>query len=46
MKLWREADAALTPMAEVEDNMKVKIVISSDAPELSLARIQLELEAF
>ena len=26
--------------------MKVKIVISSDAPELSLARIQLELEAF
>ena len=25
--------------------MKVKIVISSDAPQLSLARIQLELEA-
>ena len=34
------------PVPEVEDNMKVKIVISSDAPQLSLARIQLELEAF
>ena len=34
------------PVPEVEDNMKVKIVISSDAPKLSSALIQLELEAF
>ena len=34
------------PVPEVEDNMKVRIVTSSDAPELSLAWIQLELEAF
>ena len=30
-------------MPEVEDDMNVKIVISSDAPELSSALIQLEL---
>ena len=33
-------------MPEVEDDMNVKIVISSDAPKLSSALIQLELEAF
>ena len=33
-------------MPEVEDDMNLKIVISSDTPELNLARIQLELEAF
>ena len=33
-------------MPEVEDDMEVKIVISSDAPKLSSALIQLELEAF
>ena len=33
-------------MLEVEDDMNVKIVISSDAPKLSSALIQLELEAF
>ena len=33
-------------MPEVEDDMNVKIVISSDTPELNLAQIQLELEAF
>ena len=27
MKLWREADAASMPVSEVEDDMKVKIVI-------------------
>ena len=46
MKLWREADDASTPVPKVEDDMNVKIVISSDALELSLAQIQLELEAF
>ena len=33
-------------MPEVEDDMNVKIAISSDAPKLSSARIQLKLEAF
>ena len=33
-------------MQEVEDDMNVKIVISSDSPKLSSALIQLELEAF
>ena len=33
-------------MPEVEGDMNLKIVISSDAPELSSARIQLELEDF
>ena len=33
-------------MPEVEGDMNLKIVISSDAPELSSARIQLELENF
>ena len=33
-------------MQEVEDDMNVKIVISNDAPKLSSALIQLELEAF
>ena len=33
-------------MPKVEDDMNVKIVISSDALELSFAQIQLELEAF
>ena len=33
-------------MPEVEDDMNVKIVISSDAPKLSSALIQLELDAF
>ena len=33
-------------MPEVEDDKNVRIVISSDAPKLSSARIQLELEAF
>ena len=33
-------------MPEVEDDMNVKIVMSSDTPELSLALIQLEIEAF
>ena len=33
-------------MPEVEDDMNVKKVISSDAPKLSLALIQLKLEAF
>ena len=46
MKLWRAVDAASTPVPEVEDDMNLKIVISSDAPELSSARIQLELEDF
>ena len=46
MKLWRAVDAASTPVPEVEDDMNVKIVISSDAPKLSSAQIQLELEAF
>ena len=46
MKLWREADDASTPVPEVEDDMNVKIVISSDASELSSAQIQLELETF
>ena len=46
MKLWREADDASTPVPEVEGDMNLKIVISSDAPELSSARIQLEPEAF
>ena len=46
MKLWREADDASTPVPKVEDDMNVKIVISSDASKLSSARIQLELEAF
>ena len=46
MKLWRGVDAASTPVQEVEDDMNVKIVISSDAPKLSSTRIQLELEAF
>ena len=46
MKLWRVVDAASTPVQEVEDDMNVKIVISSDAPKLSSALIQLELEAF
>ena len=39
-------DAASFPVPEVEDDMNVKIVISSDAPELSSALIRLELEAF
>ena len=46
MKLWREADDASTPVPKVEDDMNVKIVISSDALELSFAQIQLKLEAF
>ena len=46
MKLWRVVDAASTPVPEVEDDMNVNIVISSDAPKLSSALIQLELEAF
>ena len=46
MKLWWVVDAASTQVPKVEDDMNVKIVISSDAPELSSARIQLELEAF
>ena len=33
-------------MPEVEDDTNVKIVMSSDTPELSLALIQLEIEAF
>ena len=33
-------------MPEVEDDTKVKIVMSSDTPKLSLALIQLEIEAF
>ena len=33
-------------MPKVEDDMNVKIVISSDALELSFAQIQLKLEAF
>ena len=33
-------------MPEVEDDMNVKIVISSDVPKLSSALIHLELEAF
>ena len=39
-------DAVSTPVPEVEDDMNVKIVISSDTPELNLAQIQIELEAF
>ena len=46
MKLWRSVDAASTTEPEVEDDMNVKIVISSDASELSSAQIQLELETF
>ena len=46
MKLWREADDASTPVPKVEDDMNVKIVISSDALELSFAQIQLKLQAF
>ena len=46
MKLWRAVDAASTPGPEVEDDLNAKIVISSDAPKLSSAWIQLELEAF
>ena len=46
MKLWREADDASTPVPKVEDDMNLKIVISSDTPKLSSALIQLELEAF
>ena len=46
MKLWRRADAASTPVPEVEGDMNLKIVISSDAPKLSSTQIQLELEAF
>ena len=46
MKLWREADDASTPVPKVEDDMNVKIVISSDALELSFAQIQLKLEDF
>ena len=38
--------AASTLMLEVEDDMNVKIVISSDVPKLSSALIHLELEAF
>ena len=34
------------PVPEVEDDMNVKIVLSSDAPKLISAGIQLELEAF
>ena len=39
-------DAASTPVPEVEGDMNLKIVISSDASKLSLAQIQLEQEAF
>ena len=46
MKLWREADAASMPVPEVENDMNMKKVIRSDALELSLAQIQLKLEAF
>ena len=46
MKLWGAVDAASIPVPEVEGDMNLKIVISSDAPKLSSARIQLELEAF
>ena len=46
MKLWRAVDAASTPVPEVEGDMNLKIVISSDAPKLSSTRIQLKLEAF
>ena len=46
LKFWREADPASTPVPEVEDDMNVKIVMSSDTPKLSLALIQLEIEAF
>ena len=46
MKLWRAVDADSTLVPEVEGDMNLKIVISSDASKLSSARIQLELEAF
>ena len=39
-------DAASTQVPKLEDDMNVKIIISSDARKLSSARIQLELEAF
>ena len=41
LKLWRVVDAASTPVPEVEGDMNLKIVISSDAPKLSSTRIQL-----
>ena len=40
------SDAASTPVPEVEGDMNLKIVITSDASKLSSAWIQLELEAF
>ena len=43
---FETVDAASTQVPEVEDDMNLKMVISIDAPELSSARIQLELEPF
>ena len=43
---FETVDAASTQVPEVEDDMNLKMVISIDAPELSSAWIQLELEAF